>query len=1089
MKKEKQLLKSLISLVVAVCLCCSISMFPISVEAAAADIPMTADTMTASRLSVTSETMVGNLLANTMDNNEQQTLDSCYVAELDITDSTAQVTFQTVSDSIVVVGIYTEDQGQLLASGMARVTMEQDSIALSLAGDIPEYFIASAYLLDAEGCRPLSKKYTTQRYTKALQELRSKTTEDFDPALVVNLDANTDTNFAVLPENAVICEENGDQNILTQSGQAKYTITNVDGSAASLQPGNVFAYKQADDMLVIVVESVLVNGSTVTITEKTNAELADAFEYIKIEAESSSGTIAADNGTLQDSVSSEGESQTLNRRMGTEQSGSGSFHYILDKNIGLNATVRGPVDIAATEKLDLLIAGPYTDITFKIEFEVSTDLTLEGTIRRTNIQLGNIIFSPMAGVFIEFTPSIVLSTEGSLGLRTQFDTAVGLSYDVESGFHNMSSAPRFHDNSFNISGTCFLGLSLTPRIKILSDRIGVSVQALMGAQLKGEMSASSPSSAAIRHDCTACIDGEISIRMELSASVDFLGLTKVVNFSNLSYRLADFYYSLDHNEGGFGTCPHYAYRVTIFVLNDAGDPLPEATISDVGQSILLTTDAEGKAIVYLYNGIYELCAVVGEDAMVETLEVQGSEERVAIVICQDPLRRCGQNVSWELENGRLSITGTGDMWNYASEFFYTSSIPNRYVPWYNHRDEITSVHVGPGVTSIGAHAFESCSQLSDVSIPDSVTTIKAGVFSFCSSLRTITIPDGVRMIDINAFYRCSNLANIVMPEGLMSIENSVFLGCSSLTSLEIPSSVTYIGDQAFSGCSSLISLSIPEKVTSIGLYAFSSCKSLRNISLPDKLTSIGQGAFLSCSSLNTIIIPDQVTSVEPYTFSSCFNMTDIKLPDGLTSVGSSAFATCHSLKTITIPNNVTHIGSHAFSQCHDLRSVTLPEKLTAVGEQTFMDCENLTSIVIPDNVTSIGPWAFSKCYHLKEAILPDKLTSLGNAAFESCSRLESIKIPDGMTSIDEFTFSLCGSLVDVAIPNSMTSIGTGAFQGCSSLESITIPDSVSWIGQIAFSWCTELKDVYYTGSEAAWNAIHVEGGNDFLIGAQIHYIV
>ena len=51
-----------------------------------------------------------------------------------------------------------------------------------------------------------------------------------------------------------------------------------------------------------------------------------------------------------------------------------------------------------------------------------------------------------------------------------------------------------------------------------------------------------------------------------------------------------------------------------------------------------------------------------------------------------------------------------------------------------------------------------------------------------------------------------------------------------------------------------------------------------------------------------------------------------------------------------------------------------------------------------------------------------------------------------------------------------------------------IPDSVASIGSNAFYNCTALKNVYYSScSEAKWNSISIQGGNDDLKNAAMHY--
>ena len=55
------------------------------------------------------------------------------------------------------------------------------------------------------------------------------------------------------------------------------------------------------------------------------------------------------------------------------------------------------------------------------------------------------------------------------------------------------------------------------------------------------------------------------------------------------------------------------------------------------------------------------------------------------------------------------------------------------------------------------------------------------------------------------------------------------------------------------------------------------------------------------------------------------------------------------------------------------------------------------------------------------------------------------------------------------------------------MKNITIPDGVMSIGYDAFLNCKSLTNVYFTGTEEAWNGITIDGGNDALKNANIHY--
>ena len=95
---------------------------------------------------------------------------------------------------------------------------------------------------------------------------------------------------------------------------------------------------------------------------------------------------------------------------------------------------------------------------------------------------------------------------------------------------------------------------------------------------------------------------------------------------------------------------------------------------------------------------------------------------------------CGENLTWNLSNGTLTISGFGAMTDYSNN-------SSSRAPWYSSRSSITSVIISDGVTSIGERAFYYCSSLTSVTIPNSVTSIGDYAFYNCSSLTSVTIPN------------------------------------------------------------------------------------------------------------------------------------------------------------------------------------------------------------------------------------------------------------------------------------------------------------------------------------------------------------
>ena len=419
---------------------------------------------------------------------------------------------------------------------------------------------------------------------------------------------------------------------------------------------------------------------------------------------------------------------------------------------------------------------------------------------------------------------------------------------------------------------------------------------------------------------------------------------------------------------------------------------------------------------------------------------------------------CGENLTWDLTDGVLTISGTGEMTDYS----YNNA------PWYYKQSSIGKVIINDGVTSIGNHAFDGCSGLTSVTIPNSVTNIGNYAFSYCSRLTSVTIPNSVTSIGNYAFYNCSGLTSVTIPNSVTSIGSVAFSGCSGLTSVTIPNSVASIGSSAFSYCSGLTSVTIPNSVTSIGEYAFYNCSGLTSVTIPNSVTSIGNDAFYNVLNI-------------------AYNGTATGSPWGAISVNGYVdgyFVYSDATKTnllgclniegeVTIPNTVKSIGQNAFRGFSGLTSVTIPNSVTSIGNYAFYGCAGLTSVTIPNSVTSIGKNAFSVCSGLKEVHIED-LAAWCKISFGSDnanplyyahnlylngSLITDLVIPNGVTSIGNYAFSGFSGLTSVTIPNSVTSIGNYVFSGCSGLTSVTIPNSVTSIGNYVFSGCSGLEYV------------------------------
>ncbi|MBQ0018764.1 MAG: leucine-rich repeat domain-containing protein [Clostridiales bacterium] len=135
---------------------------------------------------------------------------------------------------------------------------------------------------------------------------------------------------------------------------------------------------------------------------------------------------------------------------------------------------------------------------------------------------------------------------------------------------------------------------------------------------------------------------------------------------------------------------------------------------------------------------------------------------------------CGDNLIWELdEEGTLTISGTGDMYDYSNR-------PEES-PWQSWRYKIKQINIEEGVTSISSWAFAACNKMSSV-----------------------TIGKSVKNIGHDAFADCSGLTDIIIPASVESCGKGIFSGCFGLTDVTFWGDAPGLGDYMFEGVTATV---------------------------------------------------------------------------------------------------------------------------------------------------------------------------------------------------------------------------------------------------------------------------------------------
>lgn len=204
---------------------------------------------------------------------------------------------------------------------------------------------------------------------------------------------------------------------------------------------------------------------------------------------------------------------------------------------------------------------------------------------------------------------------------------------------------------------------------------------------------------------------------------------------------------------------------------------------------------------------------------------------------------CGDNMSWTLSAGTLTITGTGAMWDFPE---------SDMAPWYGYRHEIFRLVLGEGISTIGDLAFYDCKNILAVTVPDSVTDIGSYAFALCSGMEMLKLSRNLKTLGECAFSDCVKLQSLRLPDGLQSIGMKGFYRCESIPTVTVPASVTAIGVSAFGYCKSLVSADIRAAITAVPEFLFYGCGKLTTVSLADTTEDISDFAFRGCDNLGTV---------------------------------------------------------------------------------------------------------------------------------------------------------------------------------------------------------------------------------------------
>ncbi len=429
---------------------------------------------------------------------------------------------------------------------------------------------------------------------------------------------------------------------------------------------------------------------------------------------------------------------------------------------------------------------------------------------------------------------------------------------------------------------------------------------------------------------------------------------------------------------------------------------------------------------------------------------------------------CGENLTWNLTNGVLTISGTGAMTNYTS---YASSTAS----WYSQKSSINSVVINDGVTSIGEFAFFDCTGLTSIinyaTIPQVITqNVFAGVNADASILY-VPFESAAAYQSANIWSMWNEYGNIRSIENVISVAEALAIGKklevgkSTQEQYTIRGYVSYTDPyRPFDEQSGTQCFNIADDISAAaysletgGFYVYlgkpNTGKALKGGEYVEFTTSIyryKENVIENRAQNITVTVLKEAPECRVFKGACGENLTwtlDCKGHLVISGTGAmynyekGAAPWCqYDVSVVTIENGVTSLGKYAFYRC-SMDSIFISASVNRIAFNTFNNSFNLQNFeVAQDNSVfcSVEGVLFNKSRtkivrfprgRSGEYVIPEGVEIVGAGAFNGCTEVTSVIMPTSVVTIDYAAFFAC-NMQSVTIPSHVDSIGIVAFGAC-----------------------------------------------------------
>lgn len=411
--------------------------------------------------------------------------------------------------------------------------------------------------------------------------------------------------------------------------------------------------------------------------------------------------------------------------------------------------------------------------------------------------------------------------------------------------------------------------------------------------------------------------------------------------------------------------------------------------------------------------------------------------------------------SWSLEDGRLSLTGAGNIAGFASA---------DEVPWYNHRNEITYLFLGADFSSIGGFVFYELNNLTTISCPSSMMpTLEANTFnpSMISQITATVRANLLSQYQADPYW--SQMTLETYPDSGGDDTPTIYAEGYTGEGDGLHWIIYNNGQMTFDGVGD-----IPDFESTSGQPWYDYRGEVTDINFNGQIETVGEYAFSQFYGLNTITLSSTTQYLNSYCFNSCTSLTRVTAPypDVMPSAEVAFAGLDYTKITLEVPESVVDAYKSAM--------FWYEFNVVAIGGSSGGDS------IVDGLVEGDIRWSFNSNTGLLSiygfGAMPDYIASMAPWG-DYVDAIQKVEVCYGITYVCNGAFANCLNITSVTTAASVDSIGENIFTGNNSpiqfyVQNMTPPgiteNTFANVNGCVYAYCYESAFTAYD-SNSLWN--------------------